>query len=89
MIPWGGKFVEPREKHRDWKSDRQCNDNKTHRGIRNFKKRKNLRRKLREEPCDYSVGDRCSVNIAPPQLREDVLWVHSACLDRALVTAAI
>jgi hypothetical protein len=53
------------------------------------KKREDLRRELGEEPCDYSVSDCCSVNIAPFQLREDVLWVHSACLDGALVPAPI
>jgi hypothetical protein len=53
------------------------------------KKREDLRRELGEEPCDYSASDCCSVNIAPFQLREDVLWVHSACLDGALVPAPI
>jgi hypothetical protein len=86
MIPWVGKFVEPGEKHRDWKSSRQRNDNKTHCGIRNFKKREDLRCELGKEPCDDSVGDCCPVNVAPLQLREDVLWVHSACLGETLVT---
>src|SRR6266513_2988107 len=52
---FGSKFVEPGEEHRDWKSGRQRDDNKTHCGIRNFKKREDLRRELGEEPCDYPV----------------------------------
>ena len=86
---FGGKFVNPGEQHRDWKSDRERNDNKTHCGIRNFKKREDLRRELREKPCDDSVSDRCAVNIAPLQLGQKVRWVHSARVNEALVTAAI
>src|SRR5439155_13885974 len=86
---FGSEFVEPGEQHCDWKSDRERNDNKTHRIIRNLKKWKDLRGKLREEPCDDSVSDRCAVNIAPLQLRQNVLRIHSAHLDEALVTAAI
>ena len=78
---FGGEFVDPGEEHRDWKSDRERNDNKTHCGIRNFKKREDLRRELREEPCDDSVSDRCAVNIAPLQLGQKVRWIHSARLD--------
>lgn len=58
-------------------------------GIRNFKKWKDLRCELREEPCDDSVGDRCAVNVAPLQLGQNVLRIHSARLDEGLVTAAI
>jgi hypothetical protein len=47
---------------------------------------KDLRGKLGEEPCDDSVSDRCAVNVAPLQLGEDILWIHSARLDEALVT---
>jgi hypothetical protein len=47
------------------------------------------RSELDKEPYNYSVGDCCPVNITPLQLRGDVLWVHSACLDGVLVTAAI
>ena len=74
---FGGKFVEPGEQHRDWKSDRERNDNKTHCGIRNFKKREDLRRELREEPCNDSVSDRCAVNISPLQLGQKFRWIHS------------
>jgi hypothetical protein len=41
---FGGKFVNPGEQHRDWKSDRERHDNKTNCGTRNFKKREDLRR---------------------------------------------
>ena len=78
-----GEFVNPGQEHRDWKSDRERNDNKTHRGIRYFKKREDLRRELREKPRDDPVGNRCAVNVAPLQLGEDILWIHSARLDEA------
>src|SRR2546430_16228218 len=81
--PFGSEFVNPGEQHRDWKTDHERNDNKTHCGIRNFKKREDLRRELREEPCDDSVSDRCAINVAPFQLGEDVLCFHSARLDKA------
>src|SRR4029450_3774212 len=81
---FGGQFVEPGEQHRDWKSDREPNDNKTHCRIRNFKKREGLRWELREEPCDDPVGDRSAVNVAPLQLGQDVRWIHSTLLDEAL-----
>jgi hypothetical protein len=71
----------------DWKSDRERNDDKTHCGVRNLKKREELRRELRDEPRDYSIGDRCAVNIAPLQFGQDVLWIQTARLDD--VTAAI
>ena len=48
-----------------------------------------LRRELRQKPSDNSVSDRSAVNVAPLQLGEDVLCVHSARFNEALVTAAI
>jgi hypothetical protein len=42
--------------------------------------------RLREKPCYDPVGNRCAVNVAPFQLGEDILWIHSARLDEALVT---
>ena len=62
---------------------------KTHCGIRNFKKREDLRCKLREKPCNDSVSDRCAVNISPLQLCQKFRWIHSAGVDEALVTAAL
>jgi hypothetical protein len=53
------------------------------------KKREHLGRELREEPCDDSVSDRCAVNIAPLQLGQKVRRIHSARVDKALVTAAL
>jgi len=79
---FGGKFVNPGEEHRDWKPDRERNDNKTHSGIWNFKKREDLRRELCEEPCDDSVSDRCALNVAPLQFGEEVRWVHSEMISR-------
>ena len=60
---FGSEFVELGEKHRDWKSGRQRNDNKTRCGIRNFKKREDLRCELGKQPCDCSVGDCCPVKL--------------------------
>src|SRR5439155_14672200 len=72
----------------DWESDYQQEDHKTHRPIRNFKERKNLTRYLHQQPRDDCIGDRNLVNIAAPQLGEEVIWIHSARLHEALVTAA-
>src|SRR6266849_2031502 len=44
---------------------------------------------LRERPTGDDVGDRNLVNIAPLQLSKEILRVHSARLDEALVTAAL
>jgi hypothetical protein len=44
---------------------------------------------LHQQPRNDSIGDRNFVNIAPFQLSEEVLRVHSARLDEALVTAAL
>jgi hypothetical protein len=41
------------------------NNNQTDRPIRNFKKRKDLRRNLDEQRGDNALGDRNFVNIAP------------------------
>ena len=62
---FGGKFVNPGKEHRDWKSGRERDDDETHGGIRYFKKRENLRRELREKPCDDPVGNRSAINVAP------------------------
>ena len=86
--PFVSKFVNPGEQHRDWKSDRESNNNKTHCRIWNFKKRKDLRRELREEPCDDSVCDRCAINIAPLQLSQKLRWIHSARVDEPLALEA-
>jgi hypothetical protein len=67
---FGSELVELGEKHRDWKSGRQRDDNKTHRGM-DFQKMEDLCCELGKESCDYFVGDCCPVNITPRQLRED------------------
>src|SRR4029450_5406401 len=71
-----GKFVNPGEQHCDRKSDRERNYDKTHCGIWNLKKRKDLRGELGEKPCHDSVSDRCSVNVPPLQFTEEVARIH-------------
>jgi hypothetical protein len=44
---------------------------------------------LDEQPCHNRIDDGNFVNVAPPQVSEEVLCVHSARLDEALVTAAL
>ena len=44
---------------------------------------------LHQQPCDDCVGDCHLVNVPPLQLSEEFLWIHSARLDEALVTAAL
>src|SRR6266481_4919754 len=78
----------PGKNHRHGKSDNEQQHHKTHRPIRNFEERKNLTRYLHEQPCDDCVSNRDFVHIAPLQLSEEVLRVHSARLDEALVTSS-
>jgi hypothetical protein len=54
-----------------------------------FKKRKDLRRDLNQQPRHDRVSNRHLVDMAPLQLSEEVFRVHSARLDEALVTAAL
>jgi len=51
--------------------------------IWNFEERENLRRYLNQEPRQHRVGDCDFVDIAPFQLSEEVLRVHSARLERS------
>jgi hypothetical protein len=46
-------------------------------------------RDLHHEPADNRVSDGNFVNVPPLQLSEEGIWVHSARLDEALVTAAL
>ncbi len=46
----------------------------------------NLRRYLHRQARDDCVGDRYFVNVAPLQVSEEVLWVHSTRVEEALVT---
>jgi hypothetical protein len=64
-------------------------DPRPDRPVRNFEERKNLTRDLHQEPGHDAMGDRHFVNVAPFQLSEEVLRVHCARLDEALVTAAL
>ena len=61
--------------------------NEPHAPVWDFEERKDLRRNLNEQPAKNCVGDRHSVNVAPLQLGEEVLWIHSARLEEALVTS--
>ena len=49
---------------------------KSHGPIGNFKKRKDLRRDLDQQPANDCVSDRDLVNIAPLQFGEEVAKVH-------------
>ena len=79
------------DKLREEKSciDRCADEDQPDRPIRHFEKWKNLRRYLHPQPCDDCVGDCDFINIAPLELSEEVLWIHSARLDEALVTGAL
>jgi len=79
----------PGQNQRHGKSNDEQQHHKTHGPIRNFEEWKNLTRDLHEQPRHDCVRDRNFVNIASLQLAEEILWVHSARLDEALVTAAL
>src|SRR6266566_8579590 len=83
------QFKRPRDYQRNRKSDNEQQHHKTHGPIWNFEERKNLTRDLHQEPRHDCVSDRDLVNVASLQLREEVIWVHSARLGEALVTAAL
>src|SRR4029450_10751966 len=72
-----GEFVEPGEQHRDWKPDRERNDNKSHRRIWNLKKWEDLCRELCQEPCNDPIRDCRAINVAPLQLGQKLRWIHS------------
>src|SRR5207249_1536775 len=57
--------------------------------VRNLEEWKGLRGDLNEQPGYDSVRNCHLVNIAPLQLSKEVLWIQSAHLDEALVTAAL
>src|SRR5437867_12609622 len=59
------ELVEPRQTHRDRKTNRERNYDKPNRRVWNFEERKNLRGELSKEPRDNSISDSCAVNIAP------------------------
>src|SRR6266487_658817 len=42
----------------------------------NLEKRENLRRYLHQQPCDDCIGDRNFVNVAAPQLGEEITHIH-------------
>jgi hypothetical protein len=44
---------------------------------------------LQQQPGHHAISDRNLVNVALLQLGKEVLWVHSARFDEALVTAAL
>src|SRR5439155_5341191 len=77
----------------DHKGDRKTNHNQHYHQpdgpVWNLKERKDLRRYLHQQPCDDCISDRNLVNVASLQLSEEILRVHSARLDEALVRAAL
>src|SRR5438874_4654944 len=79
----------PGKNHRNRKSDNEQQHHKTHGPIRNFEERKNLTRDLHQQPGHDAVRNRNFINVAPFQLGKEVLRVHSARVDEALVTAAV
>jgi hypothetical protein len=79
----------PSDYQRDWKPDDNYENNQPDYPVGDFEKRKDLGRNLNQQPCDDCVCDRNFVNIAPLQLREKVVRIHSARLDQALVTPTI
>src|SRR6266403_5279779 len=82
-------FKRPGKNQRHGKSDNEQQHHKTHCPIRNFEERKNLTCDLHQQPRDHSVCNRNLVNVASFQLCVEILRIHSARLDEALVTKAL
>src|SRR5882724_1901830 len=83
------QFKRPRDHEGNGEAYHNQHDHEPDCPIWNLEEREDLRRYLHQQPCDDRVGDRNLVNVAPLQLSEEVLWIHSARLDEALVTAAL
>jgi len=73
---FGGELERPRDNERDGKSDYDHEHDQSDRPIRNFKKRKDLRCNLNEQPSNNGISDRNLVNVAPLEFGEKVLKVH-------------
>src|ERR1700730_1808394 len=67
----------PRKNQRDWKACDQNQHDQTHRPIWNVEKGKNLRRDLNQQPRRDRIRDRDFVNVAPFQLGEEIVDLHS------------
>ena len=86
LHPLGCHLESPRN---DQRNDESCSYERHehfHHPTRSFEGREQDRSCLDEQPRDDSVRDRDLVNAAPLQLGEEVIWVHYARLDEALVT---
>jgi len=81
-----GQFECPRDHERDWKSDHDCEHDEAHRPVRNFEKRKDLSRDLHEQPPNNRIGNGNLVNVAPLQLGEEVVDLHSFASDFGATT---
>src|SRR6266536_3342095 len=79
----------PRDHEGNGKTNHNQHYHQPDRPVWNLEERENLRRYLHEQPRDDCVGNRNFVNVAPLQLSQEVLWIHSARLDEALVTPAL
>src|SRR5438552_18918983 len=66
----------PCNDERNGKADHDGEHNQSHGPIRYFKKWKNLRRDLDQQPAYDGVGRRDFVNVAPFQFRKKVVDLH-------------
>jgi hypothetical protein len=71
------QFECPSDYERDWKSNDDCEHDKSEGPSRNFKDWKNLCRDLDQQPTDDGIRDGDLVNIAPLQLGEEIVDLHS------------
>ena len=72
LDPFRSRFKSPRDHQRNWKTDCDQHDHQTNDPVWNFEERKNLRRNLSNDPAHNRVRDRDLVNVAPPQLSEEI-----------------
>src|SRR5213595_3766367 len=75
--PFRCKLKCPCDHERDWKSDHDNEHDQSDGPIRNVEDRENLRDALSERPAGDSIGDGDLINIAPLQLGEEVVNLHS------------
>ena len=84
-----GDIEKPRQYECHWKSgdDHQHNDSLRQRG--NLEDRKDLRNNLHDQPAGHRIRGTNFIDMAPLQLGEKVLWIHSAGFGRNALHGSI
>src|SRR5262245_16492937 len=83
LDPFRRHLERPSNHQRNWETDYCQEYYQPDRPVWNFKKRKNLRGDLNDQPTHDRVRDGDFVNVSPLQLGEEISFTHSISLRRA------